>query len=122
MPQTTVPVVFLRHFTTLAGAGTFTGLPINVRRFASLSMTLWRGKLLGSSPMFAASIEESTDKTRWVPIVHDVDPGDDMQVTGTLQVRYRYLRWRIDLSGTDVMATTYLHGVFYARRPRFLVP
>jgi hypothetical protein len=116
-----VPVVSLRHFTTLAGAGTFTGLPIDVRKYESLSMTLWRGKLLGSSPTFKVSIEESADKARWAPIVHDVDPGDDTESTAEVQIRHRYLRWRVDLAGTDVMATTYLHGVFYPRRSRLAI-
>jgi hypothetical protein len=49
-------------------------------------------------------------------IVHDLDPGNDTDSTAEVQIRHRYLRWRVDLAGTDVMATNYLHGVFYPRR------
>lgn len=123
MSEVDAAIVFLPRFTTLAGASSFTTLPLDVSRFASAQFQLWRGPIRGNPPQashpFLAYLEESLDAENWVlgpSTPTGFDPADD-DLTLTRPKLFSYgfrLRWfriRIELSSTNPIVTCWAEGL-----------
>lgn len=68
MASQIVPIVLIPRFTTYVGAGTYTTIGLEVSRFQSMNVTIWRGPLIGSVPGGAAvsiQLETSPDNETW---------------------------------------------------------
>lgn len=57
-------IVFLPRPTTLAGAATFTSTPLDVSRWGSMQIQVWRGPIRGGGS-YLAYLEESADTEVW---------------------------------------------------------
>ena len=108
------PVLFLPKFSTLAGAASFTSVPLDVSALESIQIVAWRGALRGTDPTFQVILEESMDAEVWTAgavAATGYDPGADT----TKQLRYCFeLRWfrvRVELGGTDPMVTCWVEGL-----------
>ncbi len=119
MPNVDAAIVFLPRFSTLVGASSFTTQPLDVSRFASAQFQLWRGPLRGTDPTFLCYLEESLDADHWVlgpSTPTGYDPGtDDPTLTRPKLFSYAFrLRWfrvRVELGGTDPVATCWAEGL-----------
>ena len=119
-------IIFLPRPTTLIGAGSFTTLPLDVSRFGSFQLQLWRGPIRNGGS-YLAYFEESLDTETWVlgpSTPAGFDPAD--AVTGgdptfarpqlfSYAFRLRWFRMRFDLTGIGAplagpMVTTWAEG------------
>lgn len=61
-------IVLLPRFTCLAGATTFTTVPLDVSQFGAIQFQVWQGGICdqqGVNPKFQVSLEESIDAQHW---------------------------------------------------------
>ena len=119
MSSVDAAIVFLPRFTTLIGASSFKTQPLDVSQFGSAQFQVWRGPLRGTDPTFLIYLEESLDGNNWVlgpSTPQGYDPGTD---DPTLQrpklfsyaFRLRWFRVRVELGGTDPVATCWAEGL-----------
>ncbi len=119
MPNVEAAIVFLPRFTTLVGATSFLTAPLDVSRFGSIQLQLWRGPLRGTTPTFQAYLEESLDADTWVlgpatPTGYDPavdDPGLLRPKLFSYGFRLRWFRIRIVLGGTNPIVTCWAEGL-----------
>lgn len=103
------PLVLVPRYTTYAGAGEFTTMPLNVSRFVEVFLHLWRAALVGTAPSIQFHFEESSDQDRWIELTA-LDPGAVTEVTVPLPITRPLLRVRVEILGVDSVATCYVHG------------
>jgi len=117
-----VPIVLVPRFSSFFGAGEYATVPLDISAFAGGGATLWRGKMVGTSPTFELYTESSHDGYAWfgypiggggVPIPYD--PGDDGSMEVGVGLQHRYFRVRIVLGGTDPGVTCWLAGMLEYR-------
>ncbi len=114
MPQVQGSIAFLPRFTTLIGTTDFATAPIDVSNLNSVQLQIWRGALRGTTPMFAAYVEESLDAENWsqgpsASVGYDPGPGQAKFINYCFQLRW--FRVRIHLTGTDPMVTCWAEGL-----------
>ena len=63
--NTTIPVVLLGRYTTIAGQGDFTSVPINVVGYSKIELTVWRGEFADAGYGYRLALEESMDQDTW---------------------------------------------------------
>jgi hypothetical protein len=116
MLESTVPVVLLGRFSTFAGGGTFTTLPVNVVACETAMIHVWRGRI-GPTSTFAFALEESNDGTVWT-VLTSGDPGTETEVLMTATLTKAYVRAAVTLTDpTEVpVATCYAVGELLLRR------
>ena len=113
-----VPVVLLPRYSTYFGAGDFTTVPLNVEAYSKGTITLWRGRLLGTTPAFKAYFEDSHDTVTWTPFnPSGEDPGNVSSMIVRFDLARRWLRVRIDLDGTQPAVTCWAVGTLELRVP-----
>lgn len=114
------PIVLFPRFTTFAGAGTYTSLPIDVSAFESIRLYVWRGVLVGTVPTFAIGLEGSSDRDVWAPIGGNPgDPGPFVEAQFLRLLRYQFIRAKVittSASAGDVAATCYAYGFLEKRQ------
>lgn len=116
-PLTTV--VLLPRYTSFLGAGEFTTAPLHCDRFSGGRLTVWRGPM-GGGTTYGLSVEESQDAETWVdaivsPHSSPVDPGAGDSLTFDIQMSLKWLRVKVELTGTDPAVSTWLTGGFETR-------
>ena len=117
MLQTTVPVVLLGRYSTFAGTGTFTGLPVDVTEFDSIELNVWRGAL-PAGVSFAFKLEASLDGDNWSNLIQG-DPGTNTEVLYDQSLKaFPWIRTVVTLSttGTHPVASCYAVGLLIKRR------
>lgn len=113
-----VPVVMIPRFTSYIGISTkFVSVPLDVSDFATATLTVWRGPLLGSaSPSFELTVGSSQDGVTWT--TEDTsDPGDNATDVLTISIKRRYLRVSVELTGVDPAVTCWCVGALERRLP-----
>jgi hypothetical protein len=116
-----VPFVMIPRFTSYFGANEFSTVALDVSAFAGGTLSLWRGKLMGTSPTFKLYTENSHDGYTWFPypviagVPQPWDPGADTAIDLGLDLSRRYFRVRIVLTGTDVGVTCWCTGLLEYR-------
>jgi hypothetical protein len=108
------PLVLIPRYTTYAGDGNFTTVPLDVSRFEGAFIHLWRGALVGTSPSIQFHFEASVDQALWTDIF-TIDPGAATELSFSLAITRPLLRVRVETLGLDTVATCYAHG--YLVRP-----
>ena len=117
MPGVESNLVLLPRFTTLVGEGVeFATLPVDVSRYGTAQLLLWRGELqlTGGTPVFQAYFEESLDAEDWHPrssVATPIDPGEDQTYLVNYTFRLKWFRVRIVLGGDGAMTTCWAEGV-----------
>ena len=75
------PLILVPRYTSYMGAADYASAGIEVSAYSDASVTIWRGRLLGTTPAFKFYIEISTDAQVWTEfdlrpgVAHWVDPG-----------------------------------------------
>jgi hypothetical protein len=107
------PLVMIPRFTTYAGhnegSTKLTSVPLDVSRFSKMTVTFWRGPLLGGgSVTFSAQFESSHDADKWF-----AEGSAITTASGTTKVEIdldrRWLRVAVELTANlpgDVVAIT----------------
>lgn len=101
----------LPRFTTLIGGSSFTSEPIAVSGKESLSLQVWRGPLIGSTPEIEFFFDQSLDGEHWTPISETgFDPGTDVVKTLDFCVDLKWFRVRVETS-SDTQVTCWAEGI-----------
>ncbi len=110
-------VVLLPRYSTFAGSGTFTTLPINVTAYDSISVAAWRGKMEPDGT-FSFKIEASVDRENWV-VLAGSDPGADTELLFGANLTKPWLRGRTEVNDTGSgfpVVSAWAVGELYRRR------
>lgn len=121
-----VPLVMVPRYTSLAGAiggsDGFTSVALDVTEYALASLTVWRGRVLGSAPppltdSFQITFEGSTDRVVWTTCTGSpsTDPGPDDQRTYGITLTKRWFRVRIKLAQADNIVSCWVAGFLHKR-------
>jgi hypothetical protein len=119
MPGELVPLVLLPRFSTFAGQSTFVTIAMDVTEYSAGIVNCWRGKLLGSSPVFTLTFEESSDQVTWATCggtnVSGYDPGEETEGQANATLVKRWFRVKVILGGTTPAATCWAVGFLEQR-------
>ena len=123
-----VPLVLLPRYTTLAGVDYqwpypyLTTVAIGVTQYERAIVTIWRGPVVGTSPVFKLLFQESMDRDFWdecntLPAQDPSgeDPGADTQAQYVVELRARWLRVRILLGDSDNVVNCWATGFLEVR-------
>jgi hypothetical protein len=113
-----VPLVLVPRYSSYTGADTFTTLGIDVTDYSRASVCVWRSPLIGSSPTFALTFEESMDQNSWTTCSGTsagVDPGADTETMYSPTLAKRWFRLKLVLGGTSPVATCWVIGYLEQR-------
>lgn len=114
-----VPLVMLPRYSCYSGATVFTTIPIDVSAYDSIILSAWRGDLVGTA--FKLTVQESTDQstaTSWTTvsgISADSDPGEETEAKYTGTLTKRWLRLKLELTGTTPVVTCWALGFLQQR-------
>lgn len=121
MPAVETSFVLLPRFTTLAGATTFTTLPMDVSGYAGAQFHVWRGPIRTTSsmpppapPAFTVYLEESLDTLHWVlgpstPAAYAILEADAKFFS--YDFRLRWFRLKVVLTGQHPVVTCWAEGL-----------
>ena len=111
------PLVLIPRLSTYVGAGAFLTLPLDVSAFESATVHFWSSQLIGTAPTVTAVYEESTDLEEWKPCENGgpFNPAAETETTLQFTFKKRFMRLKVDLSGTDPGGTFYAIGHCDAR-------
>jgi hypothetical protein len=114
------PLVLLPRLTTLAGAGTFRTIGVDVSAFEGAIVHVWRGGLRGTGPTMSLGFEESEDQASWFDCAGGAPftPSADQETMVELTLKRRYLRAVVTLAGTDVAVSLFAVGHLISRSMR----
>ena len=116
MPQVESGLVLFPRFTGLVGEDMdFTSLPVDVSKFSSAQLVLWRSAIVadGADAVAEMHLEESLDGEEWVsPTTTAVDPGADTVRLMNYAFRLNWFRIRIKMTGdTNCLMSCWAEGV-----------
>lgn len=111
------PLVLIPRYTTYVADGHFSTVGLDVSRFESAVVHVWRGVLIGTTPTMSVTFEESTDHDEWTACTGGTtfSPSEDTEIQKELTLKKRFLRALVELGGTDVAVTSYAVGYLIAR-------
>jgi len=119
------PLVLLPRYTTYVGASTgtvgkeYVTIAMDVTEFQTAIVNSWRGKMLGTSPTFGLTFQESSDQVNWTPCagtnVSAYDPGEELEGQSTATLTKQWFRVKVVLGGTSPAGTCWAAG-FLERR------
>jgi hypothetical protein len=117
MPGPLTPVALLPRFSSFLGSGSYLSVPMNVEGYAKGTMTVWRGQQPGtSSPSFNLFFEDSHDAVTWSSLNGSgTDPGASNSTIVRFDLARRWLRVRVELTGTDTGITCWAVGLLEQR-------
>jgi hypothetical protein len=118
MNARTLPVVLVPRFTTFAGQRDFATVGLDVSAFSGGTVAVWRGAIVGGVG-FGVNFEESPNQDTWTVCngtVSSMDPGIATEVSYTFELRTRYLRLVVSLTGADAVVTAYAAGYLIPRQ------
>ena len=112
MSGRTVPAIFLPRYTTYAGAGDFTTMPVDVTAFEQLELVFWRGAFVGTNVVYNLYLEVSGDQDEWQVLnpPGGLDPGAKTASSLVQALPMQYLRLRTNITGTGATVTSYAYG------------
>ena len=118
MPAIDSTFVLLPRFTTLAGATSFTTLPMDVSAFGGAQFQVWRGQFRTKDDSIAKSfkiyLEESLDTQTWVlgpdtPAAIEINEGAIKLFS--YDFRLRWFRLRVEIAGNQPIVTCWAEGL-----------
>ena len=118
--NTTIPVVLLGRYTTIAGEGDFTSVPISVAGYSKIELTVWRGEFADAGYGYRLALEESMDQDTWEELAV-ITPTSAGETPITEDLSRSWLRVIVNLaqSGSDFpVIATYAVGLLIARLGR----
>jgi hypothetical protein len=114
-----VPLVLIPRFTTYAGPHEFKTVGMDVTQFQNAIVSVWRGELGGSgTPDVDFYLEESSDQETWTQcsgITQPFTPAVGLEVQYVVELRKRWFRIQVDLSGTGPIVTCWAAGFLEER-------
>jgi hypothetical protein len=113
-----VPLVLIPRYTTYAGASVFTTIAMDVTEYEKALVNAWRGKLIGTAPTFDITFEESTDQQQWTTCTNGTggDPGEETEDQYTPELKKRWFRAKVTLTGTNPVAACWAIGFLELRQ------
>ena len=114
-----VPLVLIPRYSTLSGAGDFTTVAMDVTQYERAIVNVWRGELVGTSPTFGVTFEESTDQTTWSTCSGSPsggDPGQDTEQQWQPTLQKRWFRIKVAMGGTGPVGTCWAVGFLEERQ------
>ena len=120
------PLILVPRYTSYMGAYDYVSAPVDVTPYSDASVTVWRGQLLGtSSPAFKFYVQLSTDAITWTDFplhtqgMNDwVDPGQDLTILTEFVCTHRWIRARVNLTGTAPAVSCWATGFVVNRLDR----
>jgi hypothetical protein len=123
-----VPLVLLPRYTTYAGLPTtgtpataplyFSTIAMDVTEYQNAIVNIWRGKLVGTTPGVAFTLEESTDQVNWTTCSGTTaafDPGENAETQYTAILNKRWFRIIVLLGSTTTVVTCWAVGFLEQR-------
>ena len=118
-----VPLVMMPRYSCYSGADTFYTMPLDVTAYESVILNVWRSPLVGTTPTFGLTFQESTDASTdasWSTVTGvsaGVDPGADTETQYTGTLKKRWFRVKLVLGGTGPVSTCWAVGFLERRQP-----
>ena len=120
-----VPLVLLPRYTTYAGlvnTGTapyyFATIAMDVTEYQNAIVNVWRGKLVGTTPGVAFTLQESTDQVTWTTCggtSAGFTPSENTETQYTAALTKRWLRIKIELASADTVVSCWAVGFLEQR-------
>lgn len=113
----TVPLVLLPRYSTLAGASTFSTTAVRVDDYDEAQVFVWRG-LLAATCTFRITLQDSMDQQLWTDLFMG-DPGAETEATYTVPLTRLWFRAQVVLGGTPPAfpsVSCYALGFLVSRR------
>ena len=112
-----IPLVLLPRYTTYAGATSFTTVAMDVTDYQSAIVNVWRGPSVGGAT-YAIKFQESTDQDNWTTCDNGTggDPGADTEAQYTPNLKKRWFRAHITITGTDPVVSCWAVGFLELRQ------
>jgi hypothetical protein len=113
-----VPLVMLPRYSSYIGAGDFYTIGMEVSDYTSAIVNTWRGAMLGSSPTFGITFQESTDQVNWTTCGGTTaasDPGASTEAQYTATLTKRWFRVKVTLGGTNPAVSCWAIGFLEMR-------
>jgi hypothetical protein len=113
-----VPLVLLPRFTTLAGEQDLYTVAMDVTAFEKALVNVWRGAMLGTTPEFRVTFQESTDQFNWFTCGNTTA---NYQVTASTETQFqpeftkRWFRLKVTLVDSGAVATCWAVGFLEER-------
>ncbi len=113
-----IPLVLIPRYTTYAGDSTFTTIAMDVTEYSKAIVNTWRGKLLDNAGSFSIAFEESTDQDSWTTCTGSTsaDPGSETEAQYTPELKKRWFRAKVTLTGTSQGASCWAIGFLELRQ------
>jgi hypothetical protein len=90
--------VLLPRFTSLVGSNAFHTAAMNVRQFASATISVWRGQECGSNlSAFDVRLQESADLSIWSDVGSSFSPAAHQEVSEARDLDVEWIRLVIEL-------------------------
>jgi hypothetical protein len=108
----------LPRYSAYSGAGDFTTIGMEVTDYEQAIVNVWRGPLIGTTPTFGVTLEESTDQQTWTTCAGTMggsDPGSGFEAQLTATLKKRWFRIKVTLGGTNPVATCWALGFLMLR-------
>ena len=113
-----VPLVLLPRYSSYVGDSDFTTIAMDVSAYEKAIVNCWRGKLVGNTPTFAISFEESTDQETWTVCTNGSggDPGQESETQYSPELSKRWFRAKVTLTGTQPSVSCWAIGFLELRQ------
>ncbi|NUN52309.1 MAG: hypothetical protein HUU06_05920 [Planctomycetaceae bacterium] len=108
--------VILPRYTPLVGTTPFTSSPLDVRAFAQVLLTGWKGAGIGATPAdLEFVVQQSPDLEVWLDGTPFSPASANAEVTRTESLSYAWMRLKATVSGADPAITAWMTGEFVLR-------
>lgn len=113
-----VPLVLIPRYSSYCGAHDFTTIAMDVTEYQSAIVNVWRSEMSGTSPTFSITFEESTDQDNWTTCNNGTggDPGQNTEQQYTPDLKKRWFRAKVTLTGTQPVASLWGVGFLELRQ------
>jgi len=118
------PLVQLPRYTTYAGLPStgsilyFSTIAMDVTEYQKAILNIWRGKLIGTAPTVAFTLQESTDQVNWSTCggtTAAFDPGENNETQYNATLTKRWFRLIVLLGGADNIVSCWAVGFLEQR-------
>ena len=113
-----VPLVLIPRYSSYCGAYNFTTIAMDVTEYQNAIVNVWRSELAGTGSAFQISFEESTDQDTWTTCTNGSggDPGQNTEAQYTPELKKRWFRAKVALTGTQPVASVWAVGFLELRQ------
>ncbi len=109
-------IVLIPRFTAFYGPLIFKTVPLNVREFANVMLTVWRSTDFGAAGVgISVQPQQSADVENWHDVGSPLTPSAGGESVAFLDLDLEWMRLAVNVSGGDLGLTAWSVGDFVPR-------